>query len=73
MFDPKRAARVGAKQLRQRVESRLAKKSLSEAYYDTDDIDYIYDDEEREGDIEDYKKDNDLNSKFRLNSKVYNR
>ena len=71
MFDPKRAARVGAKQLRQRIEGRIAKKSISDAYYD--DNDTLFDDEDREGDVEDYKRDNALNSNFRLNSKASNR
>lgn len=71
MFDPKRAARVGAKQLRQRIEGRIAKKSISDAYYDENET--FFDDEEREGDVEDYKRDNTLNFNFRLNSKVYNR
>jgi hypothetical protein len=71
MFDPKRAARVGAKQLRHRFEGRIAKKSLSDAYYDEHDT--FFDDEEREGDHEDYKRDSSFNFNFRLNSKVNNR
>ena len=71
MFDPKRAARVGAKQLRQRIEGRIAKKSISDAYYDENET--FFDDEEREGDVEDYKRDNTINFNFRLNSKVNNR
>lgn len=61
MFDPKRAARVGAKRLRQRQDYRLAKREMEnpDEFYDSD----------RENDLDSEEKELVLNEIFKSNRK----
>lgn len=59
-FDPKRAARVGAKKIRQRTDARFAKKEI---------YDNIYFDNDREEDEDSELKDLELNFRAADNRK----
>lgn len=64
-FDPKRAARVGAKKLRQRQETRLAKRQIDETWIDDIDLQ----DRIKDSDAEDF--DLEMNIRASMNRKRF--